>query len=156
MVRLLQCNPLAHHLAKMRVDGGANCHAFHDKQVLYVFFVQKKPVTVFRDYNRDAILDWNNGREETGLFGINLHKAGANTQDIGKYSAGCQVFQNVSDFEEFMNLARKHKKLHGNTFTYTLIDQRAYKRRLRRFLVYGLVLTSVLTFSVIGYKRFKK
>jgi hypothetical protein len=122
----------------------------------YEAVVQKKPVVVYRDYNRDAILDWNNGREETGLFGINLHKAGANTADIGKYSAGCQVFANVSDFEEFMNLARKHKQLHGNTFTYTLIDQRAYKRRLRRFAVYGLVLASVITISLIGYKRIKK
>jgi hypothetical protein len=122
----------------------------------YEAVVQKKPVTVYRDYNRDAILDWNNGREQTGLFGINIHKAGVNTQDIGKYSAGCQVFQDVSDFEEFMNLARKQKQLYGNTFTYTLIDERAYKRRARLFLIGGLGLASTITLSLIAYKIFKK
>jgi hypothetical protein len=122
----------------------------------YEAVVQKKPVVVYRDYNRDAILDWNNGREETGLFGINIHKAGVNTQDIGKYSAGCQVFQNISDFEEFMNLARKQKQLYGNTFTYTLIDERAYRRRARLFLIGGLGLASLITISLIVYKRFKK
>ncbi len=122
----------------------------------YEAVVQKKPVTVYRDYNRDAILDWNNGREETGLFGINIHKAGVNTQDIGKYSAGCQVFQDVSDFEEFMNLARKQKQLYGNTFTYTLIDERAYRRRARVFLIGGIGLVSIITLSLIGYKIFKK
>lgn len=122
----------------------------------YEALVQKKPVIVYRDYNRDAILDWNNGREETGLFGINIHKAGLNTEDIGKYSAGCSVFQIVLDFEEFMALARKHRQLYGNVFTYTLIDERASRRRLRRFLVYGAVLTTIITISVIGYRRFKK
>ena len=122
----------------------------------YEAVVQKKPVVVIRDYNRDAILDFNNGKEETGLFGINIHKAGKNTQEIGKYSAGCQVFGDIADFEEFMNLARKHKQLYGNNFTYTLIDERAYKRRARRFLIYGLGLASLITISLIGYKRFKK
>ena len=122
----------------------------------YEAVVQKKDVIVYRDYNRDAILDWNNGREETGLFGINIHKAGANTEDIGKYSAGCQVFRNVADFEEFMTLARKQKQLYGNVFTYTLIDERASKRRLRRFLVYGAVLTTIITISLIAYKKLKK
>jgi len=122
----------------------------------YEALVQYEPVVVYRDYNRDAILDFNNGKEDKGVFKINIHKAGANTEDIGKYSAGCQVFGNVSDFEEFMNLARKQKKLYGNKFTYTLLDERAYNRRLRRFAVYGLVLLSVFTISLVGYKRFKK
>jgi hypothetical protein len=87
----------------------------------YEAVVQKKPVTVYRDYNRDAILDWNNGREQTGLFGINIHNAGVNNQDIGKYSAGCLVFQDVSDFEEFMKICRKARDIHGNSFTYTVI-----------------------------------
>lgn len=118
----------------------------------YEAVVQKKDVVVYRDYNRNSILDWNNGKEQKGQFGINIHKAGYNTEDTGKYSAGCQVFKNVDDFEEFMDLARKHKQLYGNKMTYTLIDLRAYKRRLRRFALYGgIVLTSILGF--IYYKK---
>lgn len=91
---------------------------------------QIKPVTILRDYNRDSLLDFNNGTEETGIFGINIHRAESNatTKYIDKYSAGCQVFQNAGDFNQFMDLCAKHKSLYGNTFTYTLIDFRAVRR----------------------------
>jgi hypothetical protein len=91
---------------------------------------QVKPVTVIRDYNRDSLLDFNNGTEETGIFGINIHRAESNgiTKYIDKYSAGCQVFQNAGDFNQFMDLCERHKSLYGNTFTYTLIDFRAVRR----------------------------
>ena len=71
---------------------------------------QNGPVTVIRDYDRDAVLDFNNGREETGSkFGINIHRAKSKgtTRTIDKYSAGCQVFSNADDFDDFMKLARK-------------------------------------------------
>jgi hypothetical protein len=91
---------------------------------------QVKPVTVIRDYNRDSLLDLNNGTEETGIFGINIHRAESNgtTKYIDKYSAGCQVFQNARDFNQFMDLCERHKSLYGNSFTYTLIDFRAVRR----------------------------
>lgn len=91
---------------------------------------QVKPVTVIRDYNRDSLLDFNNGTEETGIFGINIHRAESNgtTKYIDKYSAGCQVFQNAGDFNQFMDLCERHKSLYGNSFTYTLIDFRAVRR----------------------------
>jgi hypothetical protein len=91
---------------------------------------QVKPVTVIRDYNRDSLLDFNNGTEETGIFGINIHRAESNgtTKYIDRYSAGCQVFQNAGDFNQFMDLCERHKSLYGNSFTYTLIDFRAVRR----------------------------
>jgi len=87
-------------------------------------------VTVIRDYNRDAVLDFLNGREETGWFGINLHRAAKNgkTKYVENHSAGCQVFEDAADFDLFMELAERHKKLYGNKFSYTLIDYRAMKR----------------------------
>lgn len=91
---------------------------------------QVKPVTVIRDYNRDSLLDFNNGTQEIGIFGINIHKAESDgtTKYIDKYSAGCQVFQNAGDFNQFMDLCERHKSLYGNAFTYTLIDFRAVRR----------------------------
>lgn len=97
---------------------------------LYEALVQVRPVSVIRDYDRDAFLDFNNGSKQTGNFGINIHRAESfgETKFINKYSAGCQVFQNASDFTEFMKLCQEHRRRYGNTFTYTLIDFRALNR----------------------------
>jgi hypothetical protein len=104
----------------------------------YEALVQRKPVTVIRDYDRNAHLDFNNGRKETGIFGINIHRANAEgtTKTIDKYSAGCQVFENADAFRHFLSLCRRHAQLYGNRFTYTLIDFRAVNREtLRRFAI---------------------
>ena len=55
----------------------------------YTALVQVKPVTVHRDANKDHRLD--TGRTETGLFGINIHRAGqwAASTVVDKWSAGC-------------------------------------------------------------------
>jgi hypothetical protein len=61
------------------------------------------------------------------LYGINIHKStkGKNNEDIiGLDSAGCQVFRNIRDFEDMMQLARISKNKYGNNFTYTLLDDR--------------------------------
>ena len=123
---------------------------------IYDALVQRKPVTVIRDYDRNAVLDFENGREETGLFGINIHKAGKDSKDVDKWSAGCQVFQKSDDFNQFMDLARKHRELYGNKFTYTLIDERAYNRRLKRYGVYIALITLTTIAAYIGFKSYKK
>ncbi|MBL4862076.1 MAG: hypothetical protein JKY09_03545, partial [Crocinitomicaceae bacterium] len=48
-------------------------------------------VEVIRDYNRNAILDFNNGTKSTGMFGINIHRARriGTTYKVDNYSAGC-------------------------------------------------------------------
>ena len=38
-----------------------------------------------------------------------------------------------------MQLAKKHKDKYVNTFTYTLIDERAYNRKVKRFSIYTLL-----------------
>ena len=43
---------------------------------------------------------------------------------VGKYSAGCQVFQDVKDFNAMMELAQKQLDAGlGNSFTYTLLRE---------------------------------
>jgi hypothetical protein len=100
----------------------------------YLALTQKRPITVIRDYNRDAVLDFNNGKEQTGIFGVNIHHASINgtTKFVEKYSAGCQVFANINDFNLMMQLAQRHKQLYGNDFTYTLIDERALVREAKK------------------------
>jgi len=106
----------------------------------YKALIQNKPVTVIRDYDRNAYLDFFNGNERTGYFGINIHRALAigETKEINKWSAGCQVFAKSDDFAKFLALCETHAVHHGNKFTYTLIDQRALNRQRLRLLIYGL------------------
>ena len=90
----------------------------------YEALVQRKPVEVIRDNDRNALINYL-APTQTGLYGINIHKAqkGKNNEDIiGLDSAGCQVFRNIRDFEDMMQLARISKNKYGNSFTYTLIE----------------------------------
>ena len=85
--------------------------------------VQIKPVTVYRDNDHDAQHDYNLG-ESTGLYGINIHRAGANSTNVDKWSAGCQVFAKDSDFEKFMAICGKQVAAgHGDIFSYTLLKE---------------------------------
>ena len=81
---------------------------------------QKSNVKVYRDPNRDMKYDENKIQE--GVFGINIHKAGVDSTFVENWSEGCQVFKRAKDFEEFMVIMRKAAAVHGNSFTYTLIE----------------------------------
>lgn len=121
----------------------------------YYALVQKKPVTVLRDYDRNSVLDFWNGKKDTGMFGINIHRASENgtTKTVDNYSAGCQVFASVTDFTLFMQLCEKHQQLYGNSFSYTLIDKRAISRQEKRAVTISLAGLGVgLGTALITYK----
>ena len=77
-------------------------------------------VTVWRDANRD--LKFDEIKTDTGIFGINIHKAGTDSTWVENWSEGCQVFKRVKDFETFMFICKKAAKIHGNKFSYTLLE----------------------------------
>lgn len=77
-------------------------------------------VTVWRDGNKDLMFD--EVLKDTGMFGINIHKAGQDSTWVENYSEGCQVFKRVKDFDQFMSICKKAAKIHGNKFSYTLIE----------------------------------
>lgn len=124
-----------------------NGYAIGKHKGLYDALVQMKPVTVIRDYDRDALLDFYNGEKQTGNFGINIHRAESSgtTKLINKYSAGCQVFQNAHDFEQFMVLCEQHRKLYGNSFTYALVDFRSMRRVTIKRVVTALSVSAAMT-----------
>jgi hypothetical protein len=78
------------------------------------------PVTVWRDSNKDLIFE--ERVTDTGIFGINIHKAGQDSQWVENWSEGCSVFKRVKDFDVFMSICKKAAKIHGNKFSYTLIE----------------------------------
>ena len=81
-------------------------------------------VKVYRDGNLDDVYDFKN--DELGFFGINIHRSNPyrESEVINKYSAGCQVFADPLDFDEFMNLCKKSEQ---PWFTYTLIESKDIK-----------------------------
>lgn len=95
---------------------------FH--QGKYKALCQRKPVTVYRDNNRDSVYDLEPNHTDTGIFGVNIHKAGTNSTQVDKWSAACQVFANSSDFATFMKLCDNQiSNGNGKTFTYTLLNE---------------------------------
>jgi len=88
----------------------------------YKALVQTTPVEVYRDNNKDNVLDFDVPKEK-GLFGINCHKAsysGTSTQ-VDKWSAGCQVFADSGEYYEFLELCEDAENNWGNRFSYTLL-----------------------------------
>lgn len=88
----------------------------------YLALVQDKPVQVYRDNDRDSAFDKKAETVESGLFGINIHRASRMNKWVSMSSAGCQVIQQPEDYSEFMNLCKASALHWGNSFTYTLIE----------------------------------
>jgi len=118
----------------MREDGVAilkpgqyrGSHIIRKHQGRYEALGQDRPVSVYRDDNRDP---WYNLLEEsvqTGNFGINIHRAtkyaNKKSTQVDKWSAGCQVIAANNDWKEFMSICRKARNKWGNRFTYTLLQ----------------------------------
>jgi hypothetical protein len=97
-------------------------HSIGLHQGKYKALKQAKPVKVYRDPNRDMTYDETKIAE--GIFGINIHRSSATGTStyVENWSEGCQVFSTVTDFDKFMALCEKASAIHGNSFTYTLIE----------------------------------
>ena len=95
----------------------------HQKK--YMALCQRNgPVKVYRDANRDTVLDLNSNTISEGFYGINIHKAGVVSSRVDRWSAGCQVLAKEEDFDRLLKLCRSQVALHGwDKFTYTLINK---------------------------------
>jgi hypothetical protein len=85
----------------------------------YKALKQCGPVKVYRDANKDMVFD--ETKVDTGIFGINIHHAGADSAVVENWSEGCQVFKRIKDFDEFMRIVQLDK---GKKWTYTLIESK--------------------------------
>ena len=94
----------------------------------YLALGQKKDVTVYRDNDRDNNYDLDESKTDTGLFGINIHRAtarkGGKSTRVDKWSAGCQVIADNDDWHEFLDICQAAREIHGNSFSYTLIESK--------------------------------
>lgn len=89
---------------------------------VYEALTQTSKATVYRDNNKDDVLDFDCGTQ-SGLFGINCHRSNQNvtSTNVDKWSAGCQVFENPKDFSLFMDICNKAANNWGDKFSYTLL-----------------------------------
>ena len=94
----------------------------------YLALGQKKDVTVYRDNNRDDKYDLDESKTDTGLFGINIHRAtgraGGKSTRVDKWSAGCQVIADNDDWHLFLDICQTAREIHGNSFSYTLLESK--------------------------------
>ena len=81
-------------------------------------------VKVFRDRNRNSILEHDPENIEQGYFGINIHKSSSvrTSTQVNKWSAGCQVFADPNDYKLFIELCKISADIYGNSFSYTLLE----------------------------------
>ena len=90
----------------------------------YDALVQAKPLPIFRITRKDGDIEIS-GEPTFEMCGINIHRASKwkIVSTIGLYSAGCQVFESVRDYEDkFIPLVKKAATMYGNSFTYTLVN----------------------------------
>ena len=91
----------------------------------YTALVQRGSVKVYRDDNKDAILDHDITSVTEGYYGINIHRANSSREStvVHKWSAGCQVFSDPREYDIFIAVCQRSALLYGDTFTYTLIEE---------------------------------
>ena len=103
-------------------------HKLRLHQGKYLALGQKKELTVYRDNDRDNNYDLNESKTDTGLFGINIHRAtgraGGKSTRVDKWSAGCQVIADNDDWHTFLDICQTAREIHGNSFSYTLIESK--------------------------------
>jgi hypothetical protein len=92
----------------------------------YDALIQKSPVAVYRDNNKnDKFDDLSLAKPE--MIGLNLHHSGNYEdflKDVNKYSATCQVFLRKYEQEFFMDMIKRSINIWGDGFTYTLFEEK--------------------------------
>lgn len=88
---------------------------------VYEALVQCAPITVYRDNDKDNKAE-EQGIEDTGIFGINIHRANSSavSKIIDQWSAGCQV---LNDPTAYAKLIQACKDSRQQRFTYTLLRE---------------------------------
>ena len=115
-------------VAILKPDQYRSSHKLRLHQGKYLALGQKTPVTVYRDNNRDGNYDLDESKTDTGLFGINIHRAtgraGGKSTRVDKWSAGCQVIADNDDWHTFLDICQTAREIWGNSFSYTLLESK--------------------------------
>lgn len=104
-------------------------HARHNAKFAHEALCQRGgKLKVWRDGNKDKMLDHDPETTEEGWYGINIHRSKLGTAEyVGSYSAGCQVFKNGTDYRLFLDVVKRSASIHGNSFSYTLLEEKDFE-----------------------------
>jgi hypothetical protein len=95
----------------------------HGKNQYEAFVQTGAKVKVYRDRDKDNILEFDKKSITEGFFGINQHH-GYDSGKVGPNSAGCQVHRYKKDLAYVLSIAKKNIAAgHGDSFTYTLLEE---------------------------------
>ena len=101
-------------------------HKIRKHQGKYLALGQKKHMKIYRDANLDGVYDLIEESVKDELIGINIHRAtsraGNKSTQVDKWSAGCQVIADNDDWHEFLDVCQLAREIHGNSFSYTLLE----------------------------------
>ena len=97
----------------------------------YRALIQSGNIKVYRDRNKNDVLDMDPSTIQEGEFGIDNHHAldqAAPTPTVGKFSAGCQVWAILADFLAMMGLVDKQIAAGlGSLFSYSLLEEQDFE-----------------------------
>jgi len=107
--------------AVLKPNQWKECWQLGKHKGVYEALVQCAPVSVYRDNDKDDKAE-EQGILDTGLFGINIHRANASavSKIIDQWSAGCQV---LNDPTAYAKLLEACKASGVKKFTYTLLKE---------------------------------
>jgi len=93
----------------------------------YECLKQCGPVRVFRDPTKDDDLDLEIESVQTGIFGINIHRANSRREStqVSRWSAGCIVHSDPDRYAFFLSLCRS-QQAHNPTYkkySLTLLEE---------------------------------
>lgn len=90
----------------------------------YEALKQHGNLKIWRDNDKDINIDAG-GKIYEGIYGINIHRSNAKSESsiVEKWSAGCQVFKRVKDFNFLMKIC---KKSNLEYFNYTLLEEKDF------------------------------
>lgn len=87
--------------------------------------VQVSPCAVWRDSDRDSVIDPDKRVTDVGMHGINLHRASASGTSmlVDRWSAGCQVVQAPAALARILELVERQRLAgRGSRVSYTLME----------------------------------
>lgn len=87
---------------------------------------QTGKISIYRDRNRDEILDYDPETVTEGWYGCNIHTTRPNWRGdrVYNWSAGCIVFEDWFTFQRgFIELCRRSAAIYGDKFTLTLLTE---------------------------------
>lgn len=90
----------------------------------YTCLRQRKVVKVWRDSNKDAVIDYGE-LADSEAWAIQIHRASKQRTStrVNRWSAGCTVVANPASYDIFIQICEQQKRHRGwSSFTYTMID----------------------------------